>query len=226
VTSIGELTASISHEVNQPLAAVVANANACLRWLANDPPNMVEARDSLNRILRDGQRASAVVKRIRGLVKKTPPQPTGQDLNDLIGEVLLLVNDALTQRKVTTHVQLAHSVPPVLGDRVQLQQVMLNLVMNGIEAMNDVTDRPRNLVVSSRVLDNGQVSIIVTDSGVGVDPAVAEKLFDPFFTTKAGGMGIGLSISRSIVESHGGHLWASTNEGPGATFHVAFPAIE
>jgi C4-dicarboxylate-specific signal transduction histidine kinase len=226
VTSIGELTASISHEVNQPLAAVVANANACLRWLANDPPNMVEARDSLNRILRDGQRASAVVKRIRGLVKKTPPQPTGQDLNDLIGEVLLLVNDALTQRKVTTHVLLAHSVPPVLGDRVQLQQVMLNLVMNGIEAMNDVTDRPRNLVVSSRVLDNGQVSIIVTDSGVGVDPAVAEKLFDPFFTTKAGGMGIGLSISRSIVESHGGHLWASTNEGPGATFHVAFPAIQ
>jgi C4-dicarboxylate-specific signal transduction histidine kinase len=166
------------------------------------------------------------VKRIRGLVKKAPPQPTSQDLNDLMGEVLLLVNDALTQRQVTTHVQLTNDVPPVMGDRVQLQQVMLNLVMNGIEAMNEVTDRPRQLVVSSRRLDNGQVALRVTDSGVGVDPAVAEKLFDPFFTTKDGGMGIGLSISRSIVESYGGHLWASPNEGPGATFHVALPAIQ
>jgi signal transduction histidine kinase len=158
-------------------------------------------------------------------VKKAPPEPARQDLNDLMGEVLLLVNDALAQGQVMAHVQLARDVPPVLGDRVQLQQVMLNLVMNGIEAMNEVTDRPRELLVSSLVLENGQVSMIVTDSGVGVDPDAVEKLFDPFFTTKPGGMGIGLSISRSIVEGHGGHLWASTNEGPGATFHVALPAF-
>jgi signal transduction histidine kinase len=186
---------------------------------------MFEARESLVRILRDGQRASEVVTRIRGLVKKAPPEPTTQDINDLMGEVLLLVNDTLTQGKIMAHVQLAPDVSPVLADRVQLQQVILNLVMNGIEAMNEVTDRPRELLVSSRTLENGQVSMIVTDSGIGVDPAFAEQLFDPFFTTKVGGMGIGLSISRSIVESYGGHLWASANDGPGATFHVALPAI-
>jgi C4-dicarboxylate-specific signal transduction histidine kinase len=225
VTTMGELTASIAHEVNQPLTAVITNANACLRWLANDPPNVVEARDSVNRILRDGQRAADVIRRIRALVKKSPPQPTPQHVNDLLTEVLSLLQDALTSKRVDADLQLADDIPAVLGDRVQLQQVILNLVMNGVEAMSEVTDRPRTLLVASRLLDTGEVSLTVRDCGVGLDPASTEKVFEPFFTTKVDGMGMGLSVCRSIVHSHGGHLWASMNEGSGATFHVALPAI-
>jgi C4-dicarboxylate-specific signal transduction histidine kinase len=224
VTTMGELAASIAHEVNQPLAAVVTNANACLRWLASDPPNMTEARESLNRILRDGQRASDVIRRIRTLLKKSLPQPTHQNVNDLLREVLSLVHDALVTRRIDTRVELANDIPAVLADRVQLQQVILNLVMNGVEAMTEVTDRPRNLVIGSQLLETGDVAMIVRDSGVGVDPTVLDKVFEPFFTTKSEGMGMGLSVSRSIVESHGGHLWASLNEDHGATFHVALPA--
>jgi PAS domain S-box-containing protein len=224
VTTMGELTSSIAHEVNQPIMAVVTNANACLRWLAYQPPNMLEARESLARILRDGQRASDVVGRIRALVKKSPPRATHQNLNELSREVLALLRDALIRHDISASVELATDLPPVLGDRVELQQVILNLVMNGVEAMSDV-DGPRRLLVASRVLDTGEVALKVSDSGVGVDPAVFEKLFDPFFTTKADGMGMGLSICRTIVERHGGQLWASANEGPGATFHVALPAL-
>ncbi len=225
VTTMGELAASIAHEVNQPLTAVITNANACLRWLARDPPDFVEARDSVNRILRDGQRAADVIRRIRALVKKAPPQPTPQDVNDLLGEVMMLVRDALTDKKIETRVELADVLPTVMGDRVQLQQVILNLVMNSADAMNAVTDRPRTLVVASQVLATGQVAMTVRDSGIGLDAASADKLFEPFFTTKAHGMGMGLSVCRSIVQSLGGQLWASRNEGAGATFHVTLPAL-
>jgi C4-dicarboxylate-specific signal transduction histidine kinase len=224
VTMMGELAASIAHEVSQPLAAVVTNANACIRWMAADPPNLAEARESVNRILRDGHRAGEVIQRIRALLKKSSPKPTEQDVNELLREVLSLVHDALAKHRIDTRVELG-DVPAVLGDRVQLQQVILNLVMNGVDAMNERPGGPRSLVVSSRVLDTGEVTMTVQDSGVGVDPAVVDKLFDPFFTTKANGMGMGLSVSRSIVQSLGGRLWASTNEGPGATFHVSLPGL-
>jgi C4-dicarboxylate-specific signal transduction histidine kinase len=225
VTTMGELTASIAHEVTQPLTAIITNANACLRWLASDQPNVAEARASVTRIVRDGQRAADVIRRVRALVKKSPPQPTRQDVNDLLGEVLSLLHDELIGKRVEADVQLADDMPAVLGDRVQLQQVILNLVMNGVEAMSAVSDRPRTLVVASRVLETGDVSLTVRDCGIGFDPASAEKVFEPFFTTKVDGMGMGLSVCRSIVQSHGGQLWASMNEGAGATFHVALPAM-
>jgi C4-dicarboxylate-specific signal transduction histidine kinase len=224
VTTIGELAASIAHEVSQPLSAVVTNASACLRWMATDPPNTAEARDSVARILRDGRRAGEVIERIRALLKKSPPKPTEQDVNEVLRDVLALVNDALATHRIDARADLG-KVPPVLADRVQLQQVILNLVMNGVDAVNERQDGPRNLVISTRALDEGQVTMTVQDSGVGVDPAVFDKLFDPFFTTKPDGMGMGLSVSRSIIESHGGRLWASLNEGPGATFHVSLPAV-
>jgi C4-dicarboxylate-specific signal transduction histidine kinase len=223
VTTIGELAASIAHEVSQPLAAVVTNANACLRWLASEPPNVKEARDSVTRILRDGSRAGEIIQRIRALLKKTPPKPTEQDVNEVLRDVLALVDDALARQRIDARADLG-DVPLVLADRVQLQQVILNLVMNGIDAVNERRDGPRSLVISTRTLDTGEVTMTVRDSGVGVDPAVFDKLFDPFFTTKPDGLGMGLSVSRSIVESHGGRLWASINDGPGATFHVSLPA--
>jgi len=223
VTTMGELAASIAHEVNQPLAAVVTNANAGMRWLASEPPNLVEVRATLQRILRDGQRAADVLGRIRELLKKSPPKPSPQDINVLLRDVLSLLRDSLVSHHVEVQLELAHDLPPVLGDRVELQQVILNLVLNGVDAMSAVTDRPRHLTIASRVLADGQVAVSVTDSGVGVDPTVFEKLFEPFFTTKAHGMGMGLSVSRSIVQRHGGQLWASTNTGHGTTFHVALP---
>jgi C4-dicarboxylate-specific signal transduction histidine kinase len=224
VTTIGELAASIAHEVSQPLAAVVTNANACLRWMASNPPNMPEAHESVTRILRDGRRAGEVIQRIRALLKKSPPRPTEQNVNEVLGEVLALVQDALTRHRIDARADLG-DVPPVLADRVQLQQVILNLVMNGVDAVNERGDGSRHLVISTRALDTGEVTMTVRDSGVGVDPAVFDKLFDPFFTTKPEGMGMGLSVSRSIVESHGGRLWASMNDGPGATFHIALPRL-
>jgi C4-dicarboxylate-specific signal transduction histidine kinase len=223
VTTMGELAASIAHEVSQPLSAVVTNANACLRWLATTPPNVLEARDSVSNIVRDGQRAGEVIRRIRALLKKTPPQPSEQDVNELLHEVMPLVRDALLKDNIDAHLELADSLPRVKGDRVQLQQVILNLVMNGIEAMHQIARGPRRLEISSRLLESGEVAVTVRDSGVGVEPATFEKLFEPFFTTKPSGMGMGLSVSRAIVESHGGRLWASRNDGPGASFHVALP---
>jgi signal transduction histidine kinase len=192
--------------------------------MAAEPPNLSEARDSVNRILRDGHRAGEVIQRIREFLKKSPPQPTEQDVNELLRAVLSLVHDALHKHRIDTRLELGE-VPPVMGDRVQLQQVILNLVMNGVDAVNERPDGPRNLVLSSRLLDTGEVTMTVQDSGIGVDTAVFDKLFDPFFTTKANGMGMGLSVSRAIVESHGGHLWASMNEGPGTSFHVSFPGL-
>ena len=218
VMIMGELTASIAHEINQPLAAVVANANACFRWLANSTPNLDEARDAISRIVRDGNRASDVIRRIRALVQKGDTEKTLLDINEVIQEVVSLTHSEIQKSGVVLKMNLAASLPRVSGDRIQLQQVILNLVMNGIEAMNTVTDRPREMMIRSSAHESDKVLVAVQDSGVGIDSQNLDKIFDSFYTTKSQGMGMGLAISRSIVENHGGRLWAVPNDGPGATF--------
>jgi C4-dicarboxylate-specific signal transduction histidine kinase len=218
VMIMGELTASIAHEINQPLAAVVANANACFRWLANPTPNLDEARDAISRIVRDGNRASDVIRRIRALVQKGDTEKTLLDINEVIQEVVSLTHSEIQKSGVMLKMNLAASLPRVSGDRIQLQQVILNLVMNGIEAMNTVTDRPREMMIRSSAHESDKVLVAVQDSGVGIDSQNLDKIFDSFYTTKSQGMGMGLAISRSIVENHGGRLWAVPNDGPGATF--------
>jgi len=218
VTTMGELTASIAHEVNQPLAAVIANANASLRWLAAATPNLDEAREALLRIVRDGKRASDVIGSIRALVQKIDTEKVRLDINQTVQDVVLLMQNESVRKGVALRMDLAADVPPVLGDRIQLQQVILNLVMNGIEAMDTVTDRPRDLLIRSCEHESNQLLVAVQDSGVGIDSHDLEKIFDTFYTTKPQGMGMGLAISRSIVENHGGRLWAVPNDGPGATF--------
>ncbi len=216
--TMGELTASIAHEINQPLAAVVANANACLRWLAGAVPNLDEAREAVGRIVRDGNRASDVIGRIRALFKKSGDEKALLDINEVIHEVVGLIQSEIQKNRVALGMALALGLPRVMGDRVQLQQVILNLVMNGIEAMSAVTDRPRDLVIRSDPYESDKVLIAVQDSGIGLNPESLDHLFAAFFTTKPKGMGMGLAISRSIVENHGGRLWAVPNDGPGATF--------
>jgi PAS domain S-box-containing protein len=219
VSMMGELTASIAHEVNQPLSGVVSNASAGLRWLAGDAPNLEEARESLRRIVRDGKRAAEVIARIRAMTKRTAAAGEKLDLNETIQEVLVLVGDEAKKNKVLIRTPFANDLSPVLGDRVQLQQVALNLVMNGIEAMSSVGERTRELVITTRNIEANQVQVTVEDSGIGLDPNTIEKIFDPFYSTKAGGMGMGLSICRSIVQHHGGRLWATAKDGPGTSFH-------
>jgi C4-dicarboxylate-specific signal transduction histidine kinase len=224
VTTVGELTASIAHEVNQPLGAVVTNAEACLLWLDRGAPNLDEARHSVEMIIKDGHRASQVIRRLRELSKKTDPKKAPIGLNDVVNEVVALVQREIFSHRVTLRVELAPALPKVLADRIQLQQVLINLMMNGIEAMQSVTDRPRELMIRSHQDDAGQVLLMVQDSGVGISAENADRLFNAFFSTKSGGMGMGLSISRSIIEAHGGRLSASGNVGPGATFRFALPA--
>jgi PAS domain S-box-containing protein len=218
ILTMGELTASIAHEINQPLAAVVANANACLRWLASPSPNLDEARQAVGRIVRDGNRASDVIGRIRALFKKGGDEKTLLDMNEVIQEVMGLIQSEIQKTGVTLRMVLAANLPRVLGDRVQLQQVILNLVMNGIEAMSAVTDRPRDLLIRSDPYESDKALIAVQDSGIGLNSESLDQLFAAFFTTKPKGMGMGLAISRSIIENHGGKLWAMPNDGPGATF--------
>jgi C4-dicarboxylate-specific signal transduction histidine kinase len=224
VMTLGELMASLAHEVNQPLAANVTNAQACLRWLALEPPRPDEARAAVERIVRDSNRASEVIQRIRGLVKKSEPQMVALDINDVIREAISLERREMLSRQVSLRTELASALPQVLGDRVQLQQVVINLVMNAIEAMAPVTDRPRDMLIRSQRDDSNEVLVAVTDSGMGIDSKNAERLFNAFFTTKPTGMGMGLSISRSIIAAHGGRLWVSPNAEHGSTFQFTLPS--
>jgi PAS domain S-box-containing protein len=216
VATLGEMTASIAHEINQPLGAVVNNASACLRWLAASNPE--EARQSAALIIADAHRASEIIGRIRAFVKKAPPKKAWFNINETVLEVTALARSEVQRHRVSLETHLADGVPLILGDRIQLQQVILNLVMNGIEAMSAVTDRSRDLLIRSGQYESDKVLVEVQDSGIGLQPESLDHLFTAFFTTKPQGMGMGLAISRSIIEAHGGRLWASRNDGSGATF--------
>jgi PAS domain S-box-containing protein len=226
VATLGELAASIAHEVNQPLSGVVINGNACLRWLAGGSPNLDEAREAASRIVRDGKRAGDVVARIRALATKSSTVKERLNMNEAIQEVVGLARDEVRRNGVKLRTELAGGLSPVLGDRVQLQQVLLNLVMNGVEAMNTVEEGPRDLVIETQDDEADQVRVTVQDSGVGLDPESMERIFDAFYTTKDQGMGMGLSISRSIIQNHGGRLWAAANDGPGTNFQFTVPKYQ
>ncbi|HXJ42751.1 MAG TPA: MHYT domain-containing protein [Bryobacteraceae bacterium] len=217
--TLGEFAASIAHEVNQPLSAVVNNAQACLHWLAGSKPNIEKASEAVRRIVRDGIRAGEVIAQTRALCRKTRTEKQRLDMNEAIEDVLALTQGEVRTKRIALRTELATRLPAVLGDRVQLQQVVLNLVMNGIEAMSSVEDRPRELVIRTQEVEDDQVGVTVQDSGTGLEPENMERIFDAFYTTKLQGMGMGLSISRSIVQDHGGRVWATRNEGSGTTFH-------
>jgi PAS domain S-box-containing protein len=222
VATLGELTASIAHEINQPLSAMVNSANACVRWLAAQ--NLERAQQSALRIVADGQRAADIIGRIRALAQKAPPHKDWLDLNTMIQDVIALARSAVHRHGVAVETQLAAEVPRILGDRIQLQQVLLNLVMNAIEAMSSVGTGPRVLRVSAEPVAATDVLIAVHDSGSGIAPQSLDRLFDAFYTTKPHGLGLGLAISRRIIEAHGGRLWATPNTGPGVTFQLTLPA--
>lgn len=222
IATMGELTASIAHEINQPLTAVVTNGSASLRWLALQPPNLVEAQEAMTRTIKEANRASEVIGRIRALLQKASPQMEHLDVNEAIRNVLALTSNELVRGGVTVRTELAADLPAVPGDRVQVQQVMLNLIMNAIDAMSAVTDRPRKLLIRSATHPDGLL-IQVRDSGTGIDPEHADRVFEPFFTTKPQGIGIGLSIGRSIVEAHGGRLWATPGSSYGTVFQFTLP---
>jgi C4-dicarboxylate-specific signal transduction histidine kinase len=219
------MSASIAHEVNQPLAAVITNANACLRWLARQSPNLDEARQAVERIVKDGNRASEVIGRVRALVKKSPPEKDWLNINDIIVEVIALTRNEMHRNRVWLQTRLSDDLPVIHGDRVQLQQVILNLIINGIEAMSEISEGRRELLVSTEreANESNGLLVAVRDSGVGLTPESLERLFDPFYTTKPDGMGMGLAISRSIIEAHDGRLWSALNEPCGAVFQFTLP---
>ncbi|HEX7695929.1 MAG TPA: MHYT domain-containing protein [Candidatus Acidoferrum sp.] len=222
VTTMGELTASLAHEVNQPIAAAITNANTCMRWLAADTPNLEEARAAAMRIVKDGTRAAEIIKRVRLLFKKGSPEQELVDLNEVVRDMIVLLRSEVTRYSISVRTKLAADLPEVVGDRVQLQQVLMNLMINGIDAMRDV-DGPRELVVKSERGEDQQALVSVSDTGVGLPQQQADQIFNAFFTTKSHGTGMGLRISRSIVESHGGRLWAAENSPRGASFYIALP---
>jgi PAS domain S-box-containing protein len=217
VTTMGELTASLAHEVKQPIAAASTNATTCLRWLAGDTPNIEEARAAAMRIVKDGKRAAEIISRIRLLFQKGSPQRELVDVNEVIREMIVLLRGETTRYSISIRTELAADLPQAMGDRVQLQQVLMNLMLNGIDAMKDA-DGSRELIIKSQGAENEEVVVSVTDCGVGLPPQQAEQIFNAFFTTKPHGTGMGLRISRSIIESHGGRLWAADNSSRGATF--------
>jgi signal transduction histidine kinase len=217
------LTASIAHEVNQPLSGIITNAGTCLRMLDTEPPNVEGARETARRTIRDGHRASEVITRLRALFSKREFTLESLDLNEAILEVIALSRSDLQRSRIVLQSELADNLPTVTGDRIQLQQVILNLLRNASDAMVDVHDRPRQLLIRTDRKGDDLVLVSVRDAGVGIDAQTMEKLFDAFYTTKSDGMGIGLSISRSIIDRHRGRLWAEPNEGPGATFRLSIP---
>jgi signal transduction histidine kinase len=223
VTILGVLTASIAHEINQSLSGIVTNANTCVRMLNADPPNVDGARETARRTIRDVNRASEVIKRLRALFAKKSAATESVDLNDAAREMIALSRCELERNGVILGSELADDLPAVTGDRIQLQQVILNLLMNALDAMSAVGDQPRQLVISTEQDKGGPVRLSVRDTGVGFEPQSVDRLFEAFFTTKTDGMGIGLAVSRSIIESHGGRLWAASNDGPGATFSFSIP---
>jgi PAS domain S-box-containing protein len=226
LTVMGELSASIAHEINQPLAAIITNGHACERFLTFSPPDLDEVKDAVGEIVRDGRRASEVLKRIRAMSKNSAPERGQVDVNHAIAEVLALTRDELLRHRVSVQTDLHSNLPTIMADRVQLQQVVLNLVMNGIDAMRAVTDRPRILTVRSQLNDQGNIVVNVADSGVGLDPANRDRIFESFFTTKPEGMGMGLAISNTIIEAHHGRLWAESGSPFGAVFGFTLPLAE
>jgi signal transduction histidine kinase len=223
VMTMGELVASIAHEINQPLAGIMTNANTCLRMLATDDPNIEGARETARRSLRDANRACEVITRLRALFAKKDPAPEPVDLTEATREVIALYSSDLQRKGTLLRSELACDLPRVVGDRIQLQQVILHLLTNASDAMLGVDDRPRELLLKTELDEANCVRVTVRDSGIGFNPRDAQRLFTAFYSTKPQGMGIGLSVSRSIVESHHGRIWAVVNEGPGATFSFAIP---
>jgi C4-dicarboxylate-specific signal transduction histidine kinase len=223
VTTMGELTASLAHEVNQPIAAAVTDASTCLRWLTRAEPDLAEAREAASRVVRDAARATEIIGRIRSLFKKGVSQRELLDVNEIIRGMVDLLRSEATRYSILMRTELSEDLPQIMGDRVQLQQVLMNLMINGIEAMKDV-DRTRELAVKSQTVEDEQLMVSVSDTGVGLPRQQADQIFNPFFTTKDDGTGMGLRISRSIVESHGGRLWAADNAPRGATFHLTLPS--
>jgi C4-dicarboxylate-specific signal transduction histidine kinase len=223
ITTMGQLTASIAHEVNQPIAAAITNAQAALRWLGAQPPDLDEVGQALRRIVENGKRASDVIGRIRALIKKAPPRRRRFDLNEAILDVIALTRSEILRHGVSLQTQLASGLPLIEGDRIQLQQVLLNLLMNAVEAMSGIGEGTRALQISTEAEATGGVLVTVRDSGPGLDPANEDRVFEAFYTTKPEGMGMGLAISQSIIEAHGGRMWATANEPRGAVFQFTVP---
>jgi C4-dicarboxylate-specific signal transduction histidine kinase len=223
VATMGQLTASIVHEVSQPIAATVLNAQAALRWLGAQPPNLNEVRQILNQITDDSTRAGDIIDRIRALIKKAPPRKEGLEINEAILEVIALTRGEVLQNGVSVRTQLAEGLPLIQADRVQLQQVILNLIVNAVEAMSGASEGARELLISTGGDASNGVLVSLRDSGPGLDPASLGRLFDAFYTTKSSGLGMGLSICHSIIEAHGGRIWAVANEPRGAAFHFTLP---
>jgi C4-dicarboxylate-specific signal transduction histidine kinase len=223
VTTMGELTASIAHEINQPLAAVITNGNACVRWLAADPPNLDEARAAIGRLVKDANRASEIIAQVRALTRGSPQQQEWLAINDIILATLSLIDSEILQNHVSLRTELADDVPRVQGDRVQLQQVILNLILNALEAMSLLAEGPRLLIVSSARFDGTGALVTVRDTGAGLAAESLDRIFNAFYTSKPDGMGMGLAISRSIVEAHGGYIWATANAPRGAAFQFSLP---
>jgi C4-dicarboxylate-specific signal transduction histidine kinase len=226
ITTMGELAASIAHELNQPLGSIVMSGDACLRWLTSKTPNLEEVRQAVEAIIRDGTRASSVLVRIRSLLRRGERLRERLDINDVIREVIALLDGELRRNGASPQTDMPGNLPPVVVDRVLLQQVILNLIMNGVEAMRAVSDRARVLRIRTEEQPSGRIVVLVQDSGVGLDPEHSSRMFEAFYTTKVEGIGMGLTISRSIIEAHGGRLWAVANDGLGSSFYFTLPIDE